>query len=273
MKKVNLLYETLIILALMILIFFITSLFVSIKDFTSIILIMICVTGCIGLYYIYYAKKVEVFNGRRDRFSHAHIDILFININDPFNIKKPYHFLSPKKAIDFDKRYALSNDSKNYIIISIINNKLYLFTKTDENNQLTTVYDLYNYNNLNHINQMHHNLLYGQHLLRLKDLKPNSNNENLNNIIKKIKEYNLTEKQLINYYLKFDKQLDLNDSEIKQYYQDYFIAYNELKILNELNNAKNYENFINNQNVKVDKSSQIYDDINDTINQLNKIIK
>lgn len=273
MKKINLLYETLFILGLMILIFFITSLFVSIKNFIPIVLILICITGCIGLYYIYYAKKVEVFNGHHDRFSHMHNDILFINIDDPFDIKKPYHFLSPKKAIEFDKKYAFSDDSKNYTIMSVINNKLYLFTKTDENNHLTTIYDLYNNKTLNHINQMHHDLLYGCHLLRLKDLKPTSNNENLNNIIKKIKEYNLTEKQLINHYLKFDKQLDLNDNEIKQYYQDYFIAYNELNILNELNNAKNYENFINNQNFEVDKSSQIYNDISDVINQLNKIKK
>lgn len=275
MKKIYNLYYMIIILMLTILIFSITSFFVTIKYFAMIEFILVFITFCMIIYYIYYMKKIEKFNGCHDRFSHLHTDILFINIDNPFDIKKPYHFLSPKKAIELNKKYAFSDDAKNYLMMSIINNKLYLFCKIDEDDNVTNLYDLFNYshNNLYKITILHDDLIYNSKLLRLIHLTPTSSNKKLNNVIKCINEHNLTEKQLIYYYLRLDKQLDLNDNEIEQYSQDYIIAYNELKKLNELDNAKNYEKFMTNQNFEVDKSSQIYDDISDVIDQLNKIKK
>mgnify|MGYP007023702719 FL=1 len=197
----------------------------------------------------------KIKNIERGEYTPAFIDsnLLFVNKDDIFDIKLPYHFVSSTKSFNNNQSYLLDESSQNYIALYLQNDNITFVEKSP------SVIDNFNRSNnfyyKNYLTMNNYNYLYDQELthqitnrsLFRYSYKVMNDDDVIKNIADQFKQFmnenNLNVEDLSQFFKDQNKKIQLDDQELNQFLNDYDSQIKELKNQQYQKNLKRFNQF------------------------------
>lgn len=180
-------------------------------------------------------------------------NLLFVNKDDIFDIKLPYHFVSSTKSFNNNQIYLLDESSQNYIALYLQNDNITFVEKSP------SVIDNFNRSNnfyyRNYLTMNNYNYLYDQELthqitnrsLFRYSYKVMNDDDVIKNIADQFKQFmnenNLNVEDLSQFLKDQNKKIQLNDQEFTQFLNDYDSQIKELKNQQYQKNLERFNQF------------------------------
>lgn len=225
----------------------------------------------------------RIINNEYEEYSDHYINsnIIFVNKDNIFDIKLPYHFVSPKKSLINNKVYELDNSAKNYIAFYLYDKHISIIEKR---NSSIFNYDVYNIMEMDNINKNYYSLLDYKNVyddesdkslsvftkpIKLKNFNQHFEDDQLNKLLTEFKEFmlsnNLNDEELSQYLKNQNKKIQLDSEQLQKFKKDYDRKIREIKnqnrqeLLNKLNELKDEIDSVN------PNKSYFYNEIKDLI--------
>lgn len=222
----------------------------------------------------------KIKNIERNEYSSNYRDsnIIFVNKDDIFDIKLPYHFVSSTKSFNNNQSYQLDESSKNYIALYLRNDNITFVEKSpsfiDNYNRSNNVY------NRNYLTMNDYNYLYDlelTHQITNRNLfryshKVMNDDDIIKNIADQFKQFMNENKLNVEDLSKFlktqNKKIQLSDQELTQFLNDYESQFKELKNQQYQKNLERFNQFKNNiKSVSVHaKDAYFYEELTTLLN-------
>lgn len=205
-------------------------------------------------------------------------NLLFVNKDDIFDIKLPYHFVSSTKSFNNNQIYLLDESSQNYIALYLQNDNITFVEKSP------SVIDNFNRSNnfyyRNYLTMNNYNYLYDQELthqitnrsLFRYSYKVMNDDDVIKNIADQFKQFmnenNLNVEDLSQFLKDQNKKIQLNDQEFTQFLNDYDSQIKELKNQQYQKNLERFNQFkdsIKSVNANA-KDSYFYEELTTLLN-------
>lgn len=208
-------------------------------------------------------------------------NVIFVNKDNIFDIKLPYHFVSPKKSLINNKVYELDNSAKNYIAFYLYDKHISIIEKR---NSFTFKYDVHNIIDMDNINKDYYSLLDYKNVyddesdkslsvftkpVKLKNFNQHFEDDQINKLLTKFKEFmlnnNLKDEELSQYLKNQNKKIQLDSEQLQKFKKDYERKIRKIKnqnrqeLLNKLNELKDEIDSVN------PNKSYFYNEIKDLI--------
>lgn len=223
----------------------------------------------------------KIKNIERNEYSSNYRDsnIIFVNKDDIFDIKLPYHFVSSTKSFNNNQSYQLDESSKNYIALYLRNDNITFVEKSpsfiDNYNRSNNVY------NRNYLTMNDYNYLYDlelTHQITNRNLfryshKVMNDDDIIKNIADQFKQFMNENKLNVEDLSKFlktqNKKIQLSDQELTQFLNDYESQLKELKNQQYQKNLERFNQFKNNiKSVSVNaKDAYFYEELTTLLNK------
>lgn len=222
----------------------------------------------------------KIKNIERGEYTPSFIDsnLLFVNKDDIFDIKLPYHFVSSTKSFNNNQSYLLDESSQNYIALYLQNDNITFVEKSP------SVIDNFNRSNnfyyRNYLTMNNYNYLYDQeltHQITNRNLfrysyKVMNDDDVIKNIADQFKQFmnenNLNVEDLSQFLKDQNKKIQLDDQELTQFLNDYESQIKELKNQQYQKNLKRFNQFKDSiKSVSVNaKDSYFYEELTTLLN-------
>lgn len=223
----------------------------------------------------------KIKNIERGEYTPSFIDsnLLFVNKDDIFDIKLPYHFVSSTKSFNNNQSYLLDESSQNYIALYLQNDNITFVEKSP------SVIDNFNRSNnfyyRNYLTMNNYNYLYDQeltHQITNRNLfrysyKVMNDDDVIKNIADQFKQFmnenNLNVEDLSQFLKDQNKKIQLDDQELTQFLNDYESQIKELKNQQYQKNLERFNQFKNNiKSVSVNaKDAYFYEELTILLNK------
>lgn len=205
-------------------------------------------------------------------------NLLFVNKDDIFDIKLPYHFVSSTKSFNNNQSYLLDESSQNYIALYLQNDNITFVEKSP------SVIDNFNRSNnfyyRNYLTMNDYDYLYDQeltHQITNRNLfrysyKVMNDDDVIKNIADQFKQFMNENKLNVEDLSKFlknqNKKIQLSDQEFTQFLNDYDSQIKELKNQQYQKNLKRFNQFKDSiKSVSVNaKDSYFYEELTTLLN-------
>lgn len=204
-------------------------------------------------------------------------DLIFVNKDNIFDIKLPYHFVSSTTSFNNNQSYQLDESAENYVALYLQNDNITLAEK------IPSFIDNYNKSNnfyyRNYLTMKDYNYLYDlelTHQITNRNLfryshKVMNDDDIMKNIADQFKQFmnenKLNAEDLSKFLKNQNKKIQLDDQELTQFLNDYESQIKELKNQQYQKNLEKFNQFKNNiRNVSV-KNSYFYEELATLLNK------